>query len=35
MLNDPDPITGLFSVNFWIADPWYVKPTFMNRWSVK
>ena len=31
----PDPVTGLYTSNFWIAHPWYVKPTFSNRWSFK
>ncbi|KAL4892525.1 hypothetical protein BDV59DRAFT_202647 [Aspergillus ambiguus] len=36
LLNDSkDPSTGLWTVNFWIAHPWYVKPTFKNRWGLK
>lgn len=36
LLNDsPDQSTGLYTVNFWIAHPWYVKPTFRHRWGLK
>ncbi|KAL1876645.1 hypothetical protein Plec18167_005052 [Paecilomyces lecythidis] len=36
LLSDsPDPATGLYTANFWVAHPWYVKPTFGNRWSLK
>lgn len=36
VLNDSrDPSTGLFTVNFWIAHPWYVKPTTQHRWGPK
>lgn len=33
--NSPDPSTGLYTVNFWIAHPWYVKPTSKHRWGLK
>jgi hypothetical protein len=33
--SSPDPGTGLYTANFWIAHPWYVKPTLSNRWSFK
>ncbi|OQE05266.1 hypothetical protein PENVUL_c026G06935 [Penicillium vulpinum] len=33
--SSPDPVTGLYTANFWIAHPWYVKPTFSNRWGFK
>ena len=36
MLSDsPDPVTGLYTAEFWIAHPWYVRPDFANRWSAK
>ncbi|KAL5366453.1 hypothetical protein BJX96DRAFT_182615 [Aspergillus floccosus] len=36
LLNDSeDPSTGLWTVNFWIAHPWYVKPTLKHRWGLK
>lgn len=36
LLSDtPDPTTGLHTANFWIVEPWYVKPTFWNRWGLK
>ncbi|GAD95385.1 hypothetical protein AOR_1_1010114 [Paecilomyces variotii No. 5] len=36
LLSDaPDPSTGLYTANFWVAHPWYVKPSFGSRWSLK
>ncbi|KAF7128280.1 hypothetical protein CNMCM5793_002822 [Aspergillus hiratsukae] len=35
LADEPDPVTGLYTINLWIAQPWYVKPTFSNRWGVK
>lgn len=36
VLNEsPDPSTGLYTWNIWIEHPWYVKPTFKNRWGLK
>ena len=36
VLNEsPDPSTGLYAWNIWIEHPWYVKPTFKNRWGLK
>lgn len=36
VLNEtPDPSTGLYTINLWIAHPWYIKPTFKNRWGLK
>ncbi|KAL2826622.1 hypothetical protein BDW59DRAFT_179340 [Aspergillus cavernicola] len=31
----PDPVSGLYTINLWIVEPWYIKPTFKNRWGVK
>lgn len=31
----PDSSTGLYTINLWIAHPWYVEPTFQNRWGFK
>lgn len=31
----PDPVTGRYTIDLWIAHPWYVKPTFGNRWGLK
>lgn len=28
-------MTGLWTVKFWIAHPWYMEPSFKNRWGVK
>ncbi|PGH14887.1 hypothetical protein AJ79_02749 [Helicocarpus griseus UAMH5409] len=36
VLNDsPNPTSGLYNINLWLADPWYIKPTFKNRWGLK
>ncbi|KAB8266191.1 hypothetical protein BDV32DRAFT_156247 [Aspergillus pseudonomiae] len=31
----PDPSTGRYTVKEWLDNPWYVKPTFLNRWGLK
>ncbi|KNG84932.1 hypothetical protein ANOM_006406 [Aspergillus nomiae NRRL 13137] len=31
----PDPSTGRYTVKEWLDNPWYVKPTFSNRWGLK
>ena len=31
----PDPYTGRYAVKEWLDNPWYVKPTFLNRWGLK
>ncbi|KAJ5090597.1 hypothetical protein N7532_009281 [Penicillium argentinense] len=31
----PDPKTGLYTIDLWIAHPWYVPSTFKNRWGLK
>ncbi|GAB1194399.1 hypothetical protein APSETT444_003644 [Aspergillus pseudonomiae] len=31
----PDPSTGRYVVKEWLDNPWYVKPTFLNRWGLK
>lgn len=31
----PDPTTGLYTTNLWIAQPWYIEPSFKNRWGLK
>jgi hypothetical protein len=31
----PDPKTGLYTIDLWIAHPWYVQSTFKNRWGLK
>ncbi|KAE8548207.1 hypothetical protein EYB25_010001 [Talaromyces marneffei] len=36
VLNEsPDPSTGLYTWNIWIEHPWYIKPTYKNRWGLK
>ncbi|KAE8149713.1 hypothetical protein BDV25DRAFT_130171 [Aspergillus avenaceus] len=31
----PDPSTGRYAANRWLDNPWYIKTTFFNRWSIK
>ncbi|KAE8421940.1 hypothetical protein BDV36DRAFT_18713 [Aspergillus pseudocaelatus] len=31
----PDAYTGRYAVKEWLDNPWYVKPTFLNRWGLK
>lgn len=31
---DVDPATGKYHYNVYELDPWYVKPTFWNRWGL-
>lgn len=36
VLNEtPNPTTGLWNTKLWIAHPWYLQPTFLNRWGLK
>lgn len=36
VLNEsPNPSTGLYNINLWIAHPWYIKQTFKARWGLK
>lgn len=31
----PDPATGRYAIKEWLDNPWYVKPTLLNRWGPK
>ncbi|KAK3682326.1 hypothetical protein B0T22DRAFT_470839 [Podospora appendiculata] len=31
--DEVDPATGRYHANYYIAHPWYVKPTFWSRWG--
>lgn len=33
--DNPNPATGLYNINLWIAHPWYVLADFRNRWGLK
>ncbi|PKY02886.1 hypothetical protein P168DRAFT_283622 [Aspergillus campestris IBT 28561] len=36
VLNEtPNPTTGLWNTQIWVAHPWYLQPTFLNRWGLK
>lgn len=35
LVDKPDPATGLYTIDLWIAHPWYIEPTFRNRWGPK
>ncbi|KAE8137992.1 hypothetical protein BDV38DRAFT_282600 [Aspergillus pseudotamarii] len=30
----PDPYSGRYAIKEWLDNPWYVKPTFPNRWGL-
>ncbi|KAB8273230.1 hypothetical protein BDV30DRAFT_249088 [Aspergillus minisclerotigenes] len=32
---EPDPTTGRYAIKEWLDNPWYVKPTLLNRWGPK
>ncbi|RAQ67922.1 hypothetical protein COH21_013020, partial [Aspergillus flavus] len=32
---EPDPTTGRYAIKEWLNNPWYVKPTLLNRWGPK
>ncbi|KAI9923761.1 hypothetical protein ASPWEDRAFT_120396 [Aspergillus wentii DTO 134E9] len=31
----PDPVSGMYTINFYTAHPWYVKPTAKHRWGLR
>ncbi len=31
----PNPVSGLYNIHKYVVHPWYVKPSFGQRWGMK
>jgi len=33
--DSPNPLTGMYNINKYAVHPWYVRPSFWQRWGLK